>query len=118
MIDEGIHDGDLVVVERRDSATTGEMVVALVDDEATLKRFYPGGRARPPAAVESGHGAAAGAGGRGAGPGCRRRPDASLLGERAAGRRAGLSPDGLILVVLLSLHPFSRLSVACPRRGR
>jgi repressor LexA len=43
MIDEGIHDGDLVVVSRRDVATTGEMVVALVGDEATLKRFYPEG---------------------------------------------------------------------------
>lgn len=43
MIEEGIHDGDLVVVSRRDSARTGEMVVALVGDEATLKRFYPEG---------------------------------------------------------------------------
>lgn len=43
MIDEGIHDGDLVVVSRREVATTGEMVVALVGDEATLKRFYPEG---------------------------------------------------------------------------
>jgi repressor LexA len=40
MIGEGIHDGDWVVVERRDRAHTGEMVVALVGDEATLKRFY------------------------------------------------------------------------------
>ncbi len=44
MIDEGIHDGDLVVVERRDKAESGEMVVALIDDEATLKRFYPEGK--------------------------------------------------------------------------
>jgi repressor LexA len=43
MIGEGIHDGDWVVVERRDRAQTGEMVVALVGDEATLKRFYPEG---------------------------------------------------------------------------
>ena len=43
MIDEGIHDGDLVVVQRRDTADTGEMVVALVEDEATLKRFHPEG---------------------------------------------------------------------------
>jgi len=43
MVEEGIQDGDLVVVQRRDSATTGDMVVALVDDEATLKRFYPEG---------------------------------------------------------------------------
>ncbi|MEM9293687.1 MAG: transcriptional repressor LexA [Acidobacteriota bacterium] len=43
MIEEGIHDGDLVVVLSRDDAETGDMVVALVDDEATLKRFYPEG---------------------------------------------------------------------------
>ena len=43
MIDEGIHDGDLVVVKRRDEAHNGEMVVALVSDEVTLKRFYPEG---------------------------------------------------------------------------
>ncbi len=44
MIDEGIHDGDLVVVQRQEQATEGEMVVALVGDDATLKRFYPEGQ--------------------------------------------------------------------------
>lgn len=44
MIDEGIHEGDLVIVSRRDQAQPGEMVVALVEDEATLKRFYPEGK--------------------------------------------------------------------------
>ena len=43
MIAEGIQDGDFVVVQRRERAEPGEMVVALVDDEATLKRFYPEG---------------------------------------------------------------------------
>ncbi|HSM13704.1 MAG TPA: transcriptional repressor LexA [Thermoanaerobaculia bacterium] len=43
MIEEGIHDGDWVVVERRDRARPGEMVVALLGDEVTLKRFYPEG---------------------------------------------------------------------------
>lgn len=43
MIEEGIHDGDLVVVKRREVAESGEMVVALVADEVTLKRFYPEG---------------------------------------------------------------------------
>ena len=43
MIEEGIHDGDLVVVQQRDQAESGEMVVAMVDDEATLKRFFPEG---------------------------------------------------------------------------
>ncbi|HYH46532.1 MAG TPA: transcriptional repressor LexA [Thermoanaerobaculia bacterium] len=43
MIDEGIHDGDFVIVLRRDQADPGEMVVALIGDDATLKRFYPEG---------------------------------------------------------------------------
>jgi repressor LexA len=43
MVEEGIHDGDLVVVRRRERAERGEMVVALVGEEATLKRFYPEG---------------------------------------------------------------------------
>jgi repressor LexA len=43
MIDEGIHDGDFIVVLRRDVADPGEMVVALIGDDATLKRFYPEG---------------------------------------------------------------------------
>ena len=44
MIQEGIHDGDLVIILRREQARPGEMVVALVAGEATLKRFYPEGR--------------------------------------------------------------------------
>jgi repressor LexA len=41
MIDDGIHDGDYVVIEKVNQATNGEIVVALVDDNlATLKRFY------------------------------------------------------------------------------
>ncbi len=43
MIGEGIHDGDWVVVERRERAQPGEMVVALVGDDVTLKRCYPEG---------------------------------------------------------------------------
>ncbi len=40
MIDAGILDGDIVVIERCDTATTGDIVVALVDnEEATLKRL-------------------------------------------------------------------------------
>ncbi len=37
MVDAGIHDGDLAVVERTASATKGDIVVAVVDDEFTLK---------------------------------------------------------------------------------
>lgn len=41
MADEGIFDGDWIVVERREQADEGELVVALVDGEtATLKRFH------------------------------------------------------------------------------
>jgi repressor LexA len=40
MIDDGVHDGDLVVVQRKQSASDGEMVVALVGGEVTLKRIY------------------------------------------------------------------------------
>lgn len=41
MIDDGIHDGDSIVVKKVSEAKTGETVVALIDGEATLKRFYP-----------------------------------------------------------------------------
>ncbi|OGS99607.1 MAG: repressor [Gallionellales bacterium RIFCSPLOWO2_12_FULL_59_22] len=37
MIDAGIHDGDLAVVEKRLSANVGDIVVAIVDNEFTLK---------------------------------------------------------------------------------
>ena len=40
MVDAGIHDGDLALIQRNDTAETGDIVVALIDDEeATLKRF-------------------------------------------------------------------------------
>ena len=37
MVDAGIHDGDLAVVERTTEATQGDIVVAVVDDQFTLK---------------------------------------------------------------------------------
>ena len=40
MVEDHIDDGDLVVVERRQTARNGEIVVAIIDEEATLKRFY------------------------------------------------------------------------------
>ena len=40
MIGDGVHDGDLVVVQRAGDAPDGEMVVALLGDEVTLKRIY------------------------------------------------------------------------------
>ena len=44
MIEEGILDGDYVVIEKTDIASNGDIVVALVDDSlATLKKFYKEG---------------------------------------------------------------------------
>ena len=40
MIEAGIFDGDRVIVEQTNVARNGEIVVALVDDSATVKRFY------------------------------------------------------------------------------
>jgi len=40
MIEEGICDGDLIIVRRTSKADDGDLVVALIDGEATLKRFY------------------------------------------------------------------------------
>ncbi len=40
MIEDGILDGDHVVIRRQESAENGDIVCALIGDEATLKRFY------------------------------------------------------------------------------
>jgi repressor LexA len=40
MIEAAILDGDLIVVDPRPDATNGEIVVAMIDGEATVKRFY------------------------------------------------------------------------------
>ena len=40
MVEAGIDDGDLVLIRQQDTAEEGQIVVALIDDEATLKRFY------------------------------------------------------------------------------
>jgi repressor LexA len=39
MIDAGIHDGDIIVVERGTGAKAGDFVIAIVDDEFTLKEL-------------------------------------------------------------------------------
>lgn len=39
MIDAGIHDGDVVIVEKRVAANVGDIVVAILDNEFTLKRL-------------------------------------------------------------------------------
>jgi len=43
MIGDGIHDGDYIFVKKQITASPGEFVVVIVDDEATVKRFYPEG---------------------------------------------------------------------------
>lgn len=40
MIDAGIMNGDKIIVRRQQTAENGEIVVALVDDSATVKRFF------------------------------------------------------------------------------
>ena len=40
MIEAGILSGDIIIVHRTPAAQNGEIVVALVEDEATVKRFY------------------------------------------------------------------------------
>ena len=40
MRDAGILDGDIVVARQQENAERGEIIVALIDDEATVKRFY------------------------------------------------------------------------------
>lgn len=41
MINAGIYDGDIIIVERRNTASNGEIVVAMTEDnEVTLKTFY------------------------------------------------------------------------------
>ena len=40
MIEAGILDGDYILVKKQETARNGEMVVALIEDEATVKTFY------------------------------------------------------------------------------
>lgn len=50
MIDDGIWDGDYLLVEKKESANNGDIIVASVDNEATVKRIYM--RSRPDMAHE------------------------------------------------------------------
>ena len=40
MIDAGIFDGDLAIIEKCDYAENGDIVIALIENEATIKRFF------------------------------------------------------------------------------
>ena len=44
MIEDHIDDGDYVVIRQQDSAENGERVVAMIDNEVTLKRFHKEGK--------------------------------------------------------------------------
>jgi repressor LexA len=43
MIEDGIYDGDFIFVRKQLDARAGEIVVAIIGDEATVKRYYPEG---------------------------------------------------------------------------
>lgn len=43
MIEDGIFDGDYVFVKKTPTARTGDIVVAMIEGEATVKRYYPEG---------------------------------------------------------------------------
>jgi repressor LexA len=43
MIEDGIFDGDFLFVEKTPVARAGDIVVVMIDGEATVKRFYPEG---------------------------------------------------------------------------
>ncbi|HEX3761430.1 MAG TPA: transcriptional repressor LexA [Kofleriaceae bacterium] len=43
MIEDGIFDGDYVFVKKAPTARAGEIVVAMIDGEATVKRYFPEG---------------------------------------------------------------------------
>ena len=43
MIDDGILDGDYIFVQKRSQAEPGQIVVVVIDNEATCKRYYPEG---------------------------------------------------------------------------
>ncbi|MNL25927.1 LexA repressor [compost metagenome] len=45
MIEDGIHDEDVILVQKQNTANNGDIVVATVENEATVKRIYF--RARP-----------------------------------------------------------------------
>ena len=43
MVEDGILDGDVIMVDQNRTPAAGDIVVALVGDEATVKRYFPHG---------------------------------------------------------------------------
>jgi DNA polymerase V len=58
MKDAGIHDGDILVVSRADEPKNGDVVVAAVDGEFTVKVYRVGQKSRPGRTASTGDGAA------------------------------------------------------------
>lgn len=55
MIEDGIFDGDIIIVQKQATASNGEIVVATVDNESTVKRFYMrSSKEKPPDEVHFG----------------------------------------------------------------
>jgi repressor LexA len=63
MIDDHIDEGDVVIIRRQETAENGERVIAMIDREVTLKRFFkkkdnirlePSNSSMPPITVEPG----------------------------------------------------------------
>lgn len=52
MIEDGILDGDLIVIQKQNNASNGEIVVATVENESTVKRFYARGQGDPSRQIE------------------------------------------------------------------
>jgi repressor LexA len=44
MIEDGILDGDIIIVDQEKRPRTGDIVVALIEEEATVKHYHPRGR--------------------------------------------------------------------------
>lgn len=44
MMEDGIFDGDTVIVRHQNTASRGDLVVAMIDGEATVKRYFPEGK--------------------------------------------------------------------------
>jgi repressor LexA len=40
MINAGINDGDIAIIKQQSTANDGDIVVAIIDDSVTLKRFF------------------------------------------------------------------------------
>ncbi len=52
MIEDGILDGDVILIQKQTNASNGEIVVATVDSESTVKRFFQKSQAEPHKQVE------------------------------------------------------------------